>query len=123
MKIDKKIIYVVTASGGEYEDAYTRNEAGTFDHDKAVMLLAELEAKQVAYNEVVEKVAALRRVIDERLGPQLNWYDIDQLKIRDDAQTAEKLEFLISLGYDSRDLWSFQYVRDEVFTIEELEFI
>lgn len=131
--MEKKIIYIVVSSGGEYEDKYSNNEAATFDPVKAEAFRAELEAKQVTYNEVVEKVTASRNVVQELLGPQshhcvrtdavaLQNFK-DQLKARFAAIQTAKLELLISLGYDSRDMWDFGYTRDAVFSVEELEFI
>jgi len=62
------IMYLIVASGGRYDDSWSKNEAVTADKAKAEAKVLELEAEHVKDTEAAEKLRELRDVIDGELG-------------------------------------------------------
>jgi len=54
-------VYIVTASDGDYEDAWTENLVASTDHDKAQAYVDDLLAKQKEWNIAVEQVKVAER--------------------------------------------------------------
>lgn len=71
-------IYIVVASGGSYDDAWSNNMFATTDKVVAEAKRAELEAEHVKLGEDLEKFYQFCRALDEELGPveleaRLDW--------------------------------------------------
>lgn len=119
-------IYIIVASGGEYEDEWNRNLFATTDKDKADSKVLELIADKKVYRETIEKLNVLRNSIHEEFGPiPYEQIDLPQMKnertkinllnaqskrrynearaARDVIITAREADLLASLGYASDD--------------------
>lgn len=62
-------MYVIVASGGRYDDSWTRNEYVTSDKAKAEAAIKDLEAEHAKDLDTVKQLGELREAVNDEIGP------------------------------------------------------